>query len=78
MNNTTEELLTVKQVADRLRLSKSKVYELIDRGHIVPHRFGGSIRITATDLGAYIDSCRVERQPQRKPARRPRLKHVQI
>lgn len=54
-------MLTVKDVADRLNVSQSIVYALVDAGQIVCHRIGlgrGSIRITEEDLARYLKSCR--------------------
>lgn len=45
---TPAEMLTVKEVAERLRVSRTCVYQLIERGMLVCHRIGlgrGAIRI---------------------------------
>ena len=38
-------LLTVREVAERLRLGKSTVYLLIHRGDLPAVRFGSSVRV---------------------------------
>ena len=55
-------MLKISEVAARLNLSESSVYELVEAGKIVVHRFGkcrGAIRISEDDLRTYIESCRV-------------------
>ena len=49
-------LLTVREVADRLRISLATAYELVKRGAIASLRVGsnrGAIRIQEADLFAY-------------------------
>jgi excisionase family DNA binding protein len=53
--------LTVKQVAEQLRLSEPMVYLLCKRGDLGHHRFGngrGTIRITEEDLAAFVERCK--------------------
>ena len=48
-----EPFLTVKQVAQRLNVSPSIVYQLLDSGRLSCHRIGkgrGTIRINESDL----------------------------
>jgi len=52
---------TVAQIGELLQLSRSKIYELIAGGEIVPHRIGGSVRISQESLQTYVDSCRDRR-----------------
>lgn len=57
------ELLTVKEVARRLRVSQSLVYQLVDTGRLGCHRIGngrGAIRICPEDVTNYLQSCRAE------------------
>jgi excisionase family DNA binding protein len=52
-----ERLLTVKEVAERLQLSTSAVYELTDAGLLRSLRLGvgrGAVRIRPADLEAYL------------------------
>jgi len=58
--------LDVKQVAERLAISEASVYQLCAERKIRHFRFGtgrGVIRVHEEDLLAYIESCKVERQP---------------
>lgn len=72
-------MFTVKEVAERLRVSATCVYQLIEAGKIACHRIGvgrGAIRVAEADLATFMDGCRHEpgeKQPSR-PAKR--LKHL--
>ncbi len=48
------EFLTVSEVADQLRLSKSTVYNLINKGVLPSARFGKAVRINRVHLDQYI------------------------
>ena len=55
------ELMTVKEVARRLRVSASLVYQLVDSGKLGCHRIGngrGAIRICPEDVTNYLQACR--------------------
>ena len=74
-------MLTVRQVADRLNLSKQCVYALIDSGRLPAHRFGvgrGTIRICSNDLRQYITESRYSGAEEPRKAPRPRLKHISL
>lgn len=71
-------MLTVREVAERIKLSPSAVYLLVERKQIAHHRLGGqrgAIRISEQDLETYLAICRVETQHETRPtvSRRPRL-----
>ena len=77
--------LTVEEVAEQLRLSPSRVYELIHNRALGHHRMGsarGAIRVAETDLQAFLADSHVEREsvipstPQRP--RKSTLKHVKL
>lgn len=72
--------LTVREVAERLKISNSLVYQLIASKELACHRIGtgrgGSIRVSEDDLKVYLDgrlNSRVVSEPK-LPARR--LKHI--
>ena len=74
-------LLTVKEVAERLRVSRTCVYQLVERGKLVCHRIGlgrGAIRVSIEDLAAFVERCRDSRSTERETSPRPakRLKHL--
>lgn len=49
--------LTIKDVATKLRVHERTVWRLIKFRKIKVHRFGGSVRIEATELERYIREC---------------------
>ena len=51
-------LLTVPEVASRLRVSRTTIYNLIREKHLPAMRVNSSIRIEENDLLDYIDACR--------------------
>ena len=74
-------MLKVSQVAEKLNVSESIVYALIDSGRLACHRIGvgrGTIRVSTEDLDAYLASCRVANGGEPRSAPRPRLKHIKI
>jgi excisionase family DNA binding protein len=54
--NITSRVLTVAEVAGRLRVSQLTVYRLIHRGHIRAYKVGQLWRIDQDDLEAYIQA----------------------
>lgn len=48
--------LTVREVAERLRLSKMTVYRLMESGEMPSLRVGRSFRIPAQDLEHYLSA----------------------
>jgi excisionase family DNA binding protein len=75
-------MLTVSDVATRLHVSKSIIYQLIESGMLPCHRIGigrGTIRVSESDLDAYLDSCREgPPEPRDRRPRRARLKHIKL
>jgi excisionase family DNA binding protein len=66
-------LLTIRQVAELLRLSESTVRTMVERRIIPVYRVGtgrGSIRISRDDLRVYLENQREERS---EPVRSDRL-----
>lgn len=53
-------LLTVEEVATRLRVSKTTVYRMIERRVIPFYRYPGAVRILEADVRAYLRARRVE------------------
>jgi len=52
-------LLTVREVADAIRVSTMTVYRLIKAGDLAAIRVGKHFRIREADLAAYLDACTV-------------------
>lgn len=53
--------LTPDEVAKRLRVAKSALYERLGRGDIPNVRFGRSIRVREADVARYLSHHRRER-----------------
>ena len=70
-------MLTVADVALRLKVSESKVRQLIECGKLVVHRLP-AIRISEEDLAEYLDACRCVPVQQERRASLPKLKHLKL
>lgn len=57
-------LFTVREAAECLSLSRSKVYELIASGALPSVRVGGARRITAKQLHNYVASLTGEQEQE--------------
>ena len=71
-------LLTVKEVAERLNVSPACVYQLVAEHKIAHVRIGcgrGAIRITESDLQAFLQGCRVEENSRPIPQS---LRHIKL
>ena len=49
-----DRIYTVPEVADYLKLSKSKVYYMVQKGEILYIKIGRNVRIRESDLKQYI------------------------
>ncbi|MNK66967.1 Helix-turn-helix domain protein [compost metagenome] len=49
-----EDLLTLKDVMSRLKLSRATIYRLIEQGELKPFKIGQSLRFEEQDLAAFI------------------------
>lgn len=69
MNGTiSTEFLSVKDLANMLRVSLGTIYKLCELGELACFRFGpgrGSIRIARRDADAYVERCRVEARSEK-------------
>ena len=52
-------MLTVEEAAAHLRLSRSKIYELIAARLLAAYRPGGRLRIPAQEIEKYLESVKV-------------------
>lgn len=50
--------LSVRDVADRIRMSEKSVRRFIEAGELRAHRFGAAIRISEDDLAAFTAARR--------------------
>lgn len=73
-------LLTVSDIAKELNVSRSKIYEMVERGEIEHHRIGGAIRFTAENLNDLLRRSKQERKvssPQ-SPVSRPNFRGIRL
>lgn len=74
-------MLTVRDVATRLNLSRQCVYSLIRGGKLKAYRIGtgrGAIRVSEEDLSRFLAACRESTTAEPKRVRRPSLKHINL
>lgn len=64
-------LLTVSEVASRLRVHKSVLYEWLSRRVIAFHRVGRLIRLREADVAEFIQRNRVDSWPDPRHGSRP-------
>jgi len=50
-----ERLLRLPEVADRLALSRTAIYRLMERGELQPIRIGGALRFPASAIDQLIE-----------------------
>ena len=76
-------LLTVKQVAERLTVSASCIYQLVETGRLSHHRIGvgrGAIRFSEQDIDDFLTDARHHAQQASSVITPPRrkLKHLKL
>ncbi|MFW6114628.1 MAG: helix-turn-helix domain-containing protein [bacterium] len=82
-NGRLPRLLSPREVAQALSVSRSLVYRLIDTGKMPYHRIGerrGAIRVSEDDLADFLATCRreVQEEARRPPQRVRKLKHLTV
>ena len=65
------EVLKIPEVVERLRLSRSKIYELMQTGELPSLKVGRSRRVLASDVEAFLRRCRVAAPREATPAAGP-------
>lgn len=69
-----ENLLTVKEVMERLKVSRATLYRFIDQGRLNPLKMGEkAVRFRETDIDAFIQGLSSS-APERVPAKGARGK----
>ena len=69
-------LLTISDLAERLSISTSLAYRVVAEKKLRAYRIGGAIRFSEEQIQEYLQSCEVQREPEQRRARLPRLKHL--
>jgi excisionase family DNA binding protein len=52
--------MSTADAAKRLGITPRTLYRFIDEGQLPAYRFGRVIRLKATEVDVFIDSCRIE------------------
>ncbi len=60
-------VLTIPEVAEYLRISKSKIYYLVSRNQIPHLKIGRNVRIRESDLQAWMESQIIVERPSQLP-----------
>ena len=75
-------LLTVSDAAERLSVSVSCVYQLVEKGKLPHHRIGlgrGAIRFSDDDIDGFLMACRYGGEaPSPLPSRPRHLRHIKL
>lgn len=56
---------TVRQLAEHYSLSRDSIYRAIERGELVAHRLGGSLRVSDSDRAIWEDRGAQASRPER-------------
>lgn len=56
------QLLTVRQVADRLSVSTKLIYKMFSAGKLDGYKIEGAVRIDEASLDAYLQANRIEKK----------------
>jgi len=62
------ELLTLEEVQQLLRFSKTKVYQECRAGRLRVHRFGRLVRVNRKDLDEYVENASAQKTSDRPEA----------
>ncbi len=58
--DTTIQWLSTAEAASRLGITPRTLYRFIDEGQLPAYRFGRVIRLKASEVDEFIESCRIE------------------
>ena len=68
-----ESLLTIRELSDLLRLSRSQCYELKEKiGYL---KVGGAVRFRREDVVRFLEGCERNGNGERKPRHRFKSRH---
>ena len=74
-------MLRVSEVANRLNVSVSKIYLMVQRKEIEHHRIGGTILFTEAGIEELMGRTKMERsepEPRKSKPPRPTLRHIKL
>jgi putative molybdopterin biosynthesis protein len=55
-----DELLTIEEVADRLKISKMTVYRYIKSGKLMAYKLEQELRVKVVDLDSFLDKRKLK------------------
>ncbi len=58
----SDEILTLKEVAEYLKLAEKTAYRLAAEGKLPGFKVGGSWRFTRDDVEKWIEKCKADQQ----------------
>jgi len=58
--NSEGELLTLQDVANTFKVSKSTIYRLIEQRKLPFRKVKGGLRFSRNDIEAFLEGCRVD------------------
>lgn len=59
-NSRMEKIYTINETFSLLRISRAKLYTLIDDGSLKPIRLGGRVLFTESELTRFIEKLKAE------------------
>ena len=74
------DMLSVKEASGFLKVSPSKIYQLITRRSIPSYRIGGKILLSKQDIAEFLESCHIGAVAPvtTAPRAQPKLRHLQL
>lgn len=73
---SSQTFYTPAEIAERLKIKKNTVYELIKRGELSSSKIGKQIRISSADLAGYLNHTNQENsEPESSPLKKDYLTH---
>ena len=72
-------MLTVKQLAKRLQISRTKAYRIVEAGEIAHQKFGSAVRVTEEQFAEYLASTLRPTKKSRTPRpNKPRRSYPEL
>jgi excisionase family DNA binding protein len=50
-------IYTLQEAAEKMRISRTKLYQLVRRKEVFHYRIGGSIRFSEGQIQGFLDDC---------------------
>lgn len=66
LKQPTNELITLPELAEILRISKNTAYRMVEKRELAFYKVRGTLRFRKSDVEAYLKQARVESKEQWK------------